>query len=86
MAEELAGKADEVTAAAAKGREQVEDAIRDQPCGAVACRGGRLPAGHAGAPMSAPSQDGSSLLTALAKSLALSAPSPPARPPGGRVR
>ena len=38
--------------------------------GGVAGGGGRLPAGPAGAAMSPPSQDGSSLLTALVKSLA----------------
>ena len=35
IADELAGKADAVTAAAAKGRVQVEDAIREQPLMAV---------------------------------------------------
>jgi ElaB/YqjD/DUF883 family membrane-anchored ribosome-binding protein len=35
IADELAGKADAVTAAAAKGRAQVEDAIREQPLMAV---------------------------------------------------
>ncbi|HZX88516.1 MAG TPA: hypothetical protein VFF19_33385 [Reyranella sp.] len=35
IAEELAGKADALTAAAAKGRGKVETAIRDQPLAAV---------------------------------------------------
>jgi ElaB/YqjD/DUF883 family membrane-anchored ribosome-binding protein len=35
IADELAGRADAVTAAAAKGRAQVEDAIREQPLMAV---------------------------------------------------